>query len=227
MLLTIGGKAEVWNGDMKDRDGSEGAVPRLVFGSEASRPQVLFLGYAENSTRLIKALGDKGCGVWHCGDKITYAGNFDLLVCFGYRHILRKKFLDAARMPILNLHISLLPWNRGAHPNFWAFYDGTPSGVSIHFVDEGIDTGPILFQKPVEFSPQEKTFSQTYARLIVEIENLFIQNIDDIVAGRFSPRLQVGSGTFHRAADLPKDFGGWDVEIKPEIDRLRHLAGRK
>ena len=74
-------------------------------------------------------------------------GDNDLIVSFGYRHILRSDFINKCGCPIANLHISYLPFNRGAHPNFWSFYDDTPSGVSIYLIDEGIDTGPILFQK--------------------------------------------------------------------------------
>lgn len=85
-------------------------------------------------------------------------------------------------MPIINLHISYLPGNRGAHPNFWSFYDETPSRVSIHLIDTGIDTGPILFQKYVDFNQDEKAFSQTYKKLVIEIEKLFIENIQKEIA---------------------------------------------
>ena len=38
------------------------------------------------------------------------------------------------------MHISYLPFNRGAHPNYWSFKDNSPKGVTIHFIDNGIDT---------------------------------------------------------------------------------------
>ena len=40
---------------------------------------------------------------------------------------------------------------QGAHPNFWSFYDNTPSGVTIHLIDAGIDTGDVLYQKKLIF----------------------------------------------------------------------------
>lgn len=71
----------------------------------------------------------------------------DFVVSHGYRHIIRREVL--ARLPdrIVNLHISLLPWNRGADPNVWSFLEDTPKGVTIHYVDERVDTGDIIAQK--------------------------------------------------------------------------------
>ena len=67
--------------------------------------------------------------------------------------LLKKRVLNNIIIPIVNLHISYLPWNRGAHPNFWSFFDATPTGVSIHLIDKGIDTGPIIVQKKVKLDP--------------------------------------------------------------------------
>ena len=89
--------------------------------------------------------------------------------------------------PIINLHLSYLPFNRGAHPNFWSFYENTPSGVSIHLIDAGIDSGPILFQKEIKFK-NEITFIQTYNRLFIEMENLFILNIDLILQKKWTEK---------------------------------------
>ena len=145
----------------------------------------------------------------------------DLLISFGYRHILTRDFLAKCLRPVINLHISFLPFNRGAHPNFWAFYEGTQSGVSIHLIDEGIDTGPVLFQEKVEFGEEEVTFSQTNNRLLGEVENLFISNLGTIISGSWDAKPQLGNGTFHYARDLPQDFKGWNTNIEEEIRRLK------
>ena len=47
--------------------------------------------------------------------------SFDFIVSYGYRHILSKNILDLLPNKIINLHISYLPYNRGADPNFWSF----------------------------------------------------------------------------------------------------------
>ncbi|WPZ33927.1 formyltransferase family protein [Thalassobaculum sp. OXR-137] len=183
--------------------------------------EVLFLGYDNTKTKLIPALYGNKCRVWHCDGQVEDLSQFDLVISFGYRHIIRPKVLEKTTAPILNLHISYLPWNRGAHPNFWAFYDDTPSGVSIHLVDKGIDTGPIVYQKEVEFTKYETSFSSTYKRLIWKVEDLFIDNISDIIGKRFSATPQSGPGTYKRLRDLPAGFSGWSADIDREIRRLR------
>jgi len=184
---------------------------------------ILFLGYVESETRIIRALRNYGCTVDVWTDKLHNLSQYDLVVSFGYKHILtRETLLTASKKPI-NLHISFLPFNRGMHPNFWAHFDGTPSGISIHHIDEGIDTGDILFQKEVKFSSNEKTFSQTWARLKFEIEELFIKQIKEITHNEFTVIAQKKGGTFHLKSDLPKEFLGWESEIMTEIKRLRGI----
>jgi methionyl-tRNA formyltransferase len=126
--------------------------------------------------------------------------------------------------PIFNLHISYLPYNRGAHPNFWSFYDNTPSGVTIHLIDEGIDTGPIIYQKYINFNIDEKTFILTYFRLIKEIEDLFISNTYKLISNEWIAKPQCGNGTHHFKKDLPINFSGWDSKISNEIKKL-HKEG--
>jgi hypothetical protein len=194
---------------------------RLVGGDRDSKWKVLFLGYSERVTPLIDDLIANDCEVWHTEDKFTSTSGFDLVVSYGYRHILGRSIIDSSPAPIVNLHISYLPWNRGAQPNFWAAFDGTPNGVSVHLIDEGLDTGMLIYQKLVDFDRNEKSFSETYARLVAEIEELFRANIPELLAGEYLPYPQVGSGSIHRAADLPSDFRGWDSDVRTEIARLR------
>lgn len=149
-----------------------------------------------------------------------------MAISFGYAHILKKHVIESSKAPIVNLHISYLPWNRGAHPNFWSFYDATPSGVTIHLIDEGVDTGPILYQKYVNFADEEITFVQTYNRLVMEIEALFVEKIESIISKSFVPKPQRGKGSLHRVSDLPKEFNGWDSIIEDEIARLDVIAQR-
>ena len=66
-----------------------------------------------------------------------------------------------------------MPYNRGSHPNFWSFVENTPAGVTIHEVDEGVDTGKIINQKQIVFDLNHEknklTFRSTYKILIREI----------------------------------------------------------
>ena len=73
--------------------------------------------------------------------------NIKFIVSYGYSKIIKKDIIEVYKDSIINLHISFLPFNRGSHPNLWSFIEGTPSGITIHKINEGIDTGEILFRK--------------------------------------------------------------------------------
>ena len=195
---------------------------KLLSKRDKDMARVLFLGYKRRETKLIACLINDGHEVWHTDKNIDNTEDFDIAISFGYTHILKGNAIHNPKCPIVNLHISYLPYNRGAYPNFWSFYDGTPSGVTIHLVDDGIDTGNIIFQKLVQFDLGEKNFSDTYDQLKTEVESLFIENRNTIVSKSFISYPQDGIGTFHRENDLPKDFSGWSAEIQSEIIKLKN-----
>ena len=93
--------------------------------------------------------------------------------------------------PIINLHISFLPYNRGANPNFWSFIDQTKKGVTIHEINSKIDAGNIIFQKEIKFNIKKNknlTFRDTHNTLILEIEKLFIKNYKAIIYGSYKTK---------------------------------------
>lgn len=162
-----------------------------------------------------------------CETPVTAAGlcawRADWLVCFGYRHILRPDVLDAVGGRAVNLHMSLLPWNRGAHPNLWSVVEDTPKGGSLHLVDPGIDTGAILAQRPATFDPAT-TLRASYAALSDLLVGLLADHWPDIRTGRLSGSPQdPGAGTFHRSRDLARVWphlkAGWDTRIA-DVPRL-------
>lgn len=194
--------------------------------------KILYLGYPNNSIH--KFLLTKG-EIIQTQDKINSVEEFDWVISYGYPYIIKPDIIKISRNPIINLHISYLPFNRGADPNFWSWVDNTPKGVTIHYIDEGIDTGDILIQKIVEFEGNE-TLATSYLKLKNEIENLFIKNFDDIIRGIILPKKQKGIGSFHLKKDLDqyKDLltSGWntpvkelhmtDLEIIDEIEKIRN-----
>lgn len=200
-------------------------TPNLQLIKPISKPKskILFLGYSRQQTTLIDDLVSTNNEVWHTEESISSTSGFDLVISYGFRHILKREVINSSPAPIINLHISYLPWNRGSHPNFWSFFECTPSGVSIHLLDEGIDTGPIIYQKYVNFTDDEKTFSQTYNRLIIEIEDLFRSNIEQIVSKNFVAVPQRRKGSYHRVSDLPQEFSGWNSDIHSEILKLDRI----
>jgi len=84
----------------------------------------------------------------------------ELVVLAGYMHLLTAPFLSRFPGRIVNVHPSLLPDFPGANPIEDALAAGVETtGVTVHLVDEGVDTGPILVQEPVQVEPRE-TFEE-------------------------------------------------------------------
>lgn len=74
----------------------------------------------------------------------------DLLISILGNQIFKKQIFDLAPNGCLNLHTALLPKYRGLMPTFWALKnDEKETGVSVFYVDQGIDSGPIIFQEKV------------------------------------------------------------------------------
>jgi len=127
----------------------------------------------------------------------------DLIISYNYKYIIKPDVINHFKNRIINLHISYLPFNRGSHPNVWSFLEDTPKGISIHYIDEGIDTGDILLQKEMFFDEDTETFETTYIKLNNEIQKLFLENFQKIKENKITPKKQdVNSGTFHLKKDL-------------------------
>ena len=69
---------------------------------------------------------------------------FNFCISYRYHYILTPSIIHAFQNGLINMHISLLPWNRGSDPNLWSFLENTPKGVTIHHIDETLDTGAII-----------------------------------------------------------------------------------
>ena len=96
--------------------------------------------------------------------EILKSYNPDLLVSIGGNQIFKLPLIQLAKKGCLNLHTALLPKYRGLMPSFWVLKNNEKqTGVSVFFVDEGIDSGPILVQKTVEIGQmsQEQLIKHT------------------------------------------------------------------
>lgn len=119
---------------------------------------------------------------------------------FGY--ILKPDFLALFSQGTINLHPSYLPYNRGCFPNVWSIVDGTPAGVTIHYVDEGVDTGDIIAQRPVAVLPTD-TGKSLYRKLERASLSLFEETWPEIEQGRANRQPQTKSeGSFHGSAHV-------------------------
>jgi phosphoribosylglycinamide formyltransferase-1 len=101
------------------------------------------------------------------------AHDVDLVVLAGYMHLLTASFLGRFPERVVNVHPSLLPAFPGARPLEDAVAAGVDTtGVTVHVVDEGIDSGPVLRQEPVPVQPAETLLERIHAvehRLLPEV----------------------------------------------------------
>lgn len=189
--------------------------------------KILFLGYDSKKTKLISFLKKKKYKVFiHRNKKldIKIVKNYDNIISFGYRKIIDNKIISLLKNPVINLHISYLPYNRGSHPNYWSFVKKTQKGVTIHEMTHEVDRGKILFQKKIFFKIDSRlTFEKTYRILVNEIEKLFIKNYSEIINFKYKGKIINKKGSINFKKDLPKNFK-WDVVIK---NHLTDLANQK
>lgn len=128
----------------------------------------------------------------------------DVIVSYNYRHIITADVVERYRQRIINLHISLLPWNRGASPNLFSFLEDTPAGVSIHEINEGLDKGDILCQQRIFFDYDKETLASSYQTSHEAIQALFRENWSNLRVGNITPRPQEGRGSYHRYSDMER-----------------------
>lgn len=168
--------------------------------------KVLFLTNNKISEPAIHWLEAQGEQVHIWSEKITneLISDFfpDIILSYNYRYLIREEIIEQFKDRIINMHISYLPWNRGADPNIWSFLEDTPKGVSIHLIDAGIDTGDILLQEKMEFDPSLETLHTSYHKLHERIQDLFIRNWDRLSNYKIPPQVQKGNGSEHKIRDL-------------------------
>lgn len=101
-------------------------------------------GYASREQR------DTAMGDWLAANRV------ELVVCAGYMHLLTSPFLERFPQRIVNVHPALLPRFPGTQPIRDALAAGVAeTGATVHFVDEGVDTGPVIRQERVPVLPDD------------------------------------------------------------------------
>lgn len=145
----------------------------------------------------------------------------DFIISYGYRFIICKEITDMFKGRAINLHISYLPYNRGADPNLWSVLEDTPSGVTIHCLDGHIDTGNIIAQNRLEFMDDD-TLRTSYRRLAESIESLFEYWWPKIRSGEAKSLPQL---TYHRVRDKERFQHllekGWDTPVKDLLGKAK------
>jgi phosphoribosylglycinamide formyltransferase-1 len=130
----------------------EAAIPNRVFDLDA---------YSDRAAR------DRELADW------LQLRGVDLVVLAGYMHLLTPVFLDRFRDRIVNVHPSLLPQFPGARAIADALAAGVDTtGVTVHYVDEGLDTGAVIRQEPVAVEPRATLIERIHAvehRILPEV----------------------------------------------------------
>jgi phosphoribosylglycinamide formyltransferase 1 len=165
------------------------AVPRVVI---SNKPDAAGLKTASEKygvpTKVIVPDGLKG---WDYDQKVVAAlKEFGVmpesgLVCLaGFMRIISPEFVRQYKMRILNIHPALLPSFPGLHAQKQALeYGSKVSGCTVHFVDEGVDSGPVILQKavPVMDNDDEESLS---ARILEQEHQLYPEAVRLFAEGR-------------------------------------------
>ena len=116
----------------------------------------------------------------------------DLIVSCYFDQIMRPEVIELPRHGVVNVHSSLLPMHRGPMPVLYACLDNPPQlGITIHRVDAGVDTGPILARRTFEAPPGQSVLALTGALHMAGIE-LLEDLLPAIEAGQAQLTPQVG-----------------------------------
>ena len=107
----------------------------------------------------------------------------DIILSSGYDRLLRPETVQKYSQRIINLHAAYLPWARGIGTTLFATMLRYPYGVSIHFINEGLDTGNLIARKLVR-TEQDDTLRTFYSKLLSATEELFFDFLPKIVTGQ-------------------------------------------
>lgn len=133
----------------------------------------------------------------------------DMIVSIYYRTIIKEAVIDSVQGRIFNAHTSLLPRNRGRSPVPWAIVnDDRWTGVTYHYIDAGIDTGPIILQGAVQITDGE-TQASLFEKINQAVVDYFPAALELVLAG-FPGIKQRGEPSYHTAG--PPHGGEIDSE---------------
>jgi methionyl-tRNA formyltransferase len=101
--------------------------------------------------------------------------------------------------------------------------ENTPKGVTLHYIDQGLDTGDIIAQREVFFDTEKETLKTSYEILYIEIVKLFKEKWPDIKNRRIKGVAQKSGGSSHKSSDK-KSYEGlltekWDTPVRKLIGK--------
>jgi methionyl-tRNA formyltransferase len=117
------------------------------------------------------------------------------LAIFTGGNILRDQVLKIPRLGVLNSHLALLPEIRGMSSPEWSLVCGVPLGITIHFMDSGIDTGPILLRRKFAGASDCDSLTDLRNRMIAEGIELIAEAVAGLDRGTVSANPQADRET--------------------------------
>lgn len=134
----------------------------------------------------------------------AYQPDFICVACFSQR--IPRAIIDLPRLGCLNVHPSLLPANRGPVPLFWTFREGSEqTGVTIHLMDEGMDSGDILAQHVIPI-PTGISYAQLESQCALEGGALLAQTVWEFFRGRAIQVAQDESKSSYHSFPREEDY---------------------
>jgi methionyl-tRNA formyltransferase len=151
-------------------------------------------------------------------ERILRALEPDLIVLGGAR-IIRENIIAIPTVGILNVHPGLLPKYRGVDVIPWAIHNGDPVGVTVHFIDSGVDTGAIVAQNSIPISPGD-----TFGSLMRKANHVG----GKLVASVVLELLETGQITSRpQSEDSGQQYYRMPVTLRRETEkRLKRMASR-
>jgi folate-dependent phosphoribosylglycinamide formyltransferase PurN len=208
------------------RDSLRYASIKLAPGKSTIREQVRN-PYLENALR-------HGDGVFRSLREVARAYKFPVVICgdqnspravlhlkewfpdlaiFTGGNILRERVLKVPRLGVLNSHLAVLPEIRGMSSPEWSLLCGVPPGITIHFMDSGIDTGPVLLRHEFARVGDCDSLTDLRNRMIAEGIELIVEAVTGLDRGTISP--------------VPQGDRDRDSQFFVMHDRLKEVAARR
>jgi len=148
----------------------------------------------------------------------------DLCVVVAYGRLIKEDALRAARLGFLNIHFSLLPKYRGAAPVQWALINGeTRTGVTVFWLDKGLNTGPVCVSGEVPVEPRDDAQS-LFAKLEFKGAALLRGALDNIARGEIIKKPQTGSPSYAPRLTLEHSWLDFSLSAKKNYDKVRGLS---
>ncbi len=144
----------------------------------------------------------------------------DIICVVAYGKILPKAILEIPKLGCVNIHPSLLPKYRGPAPIQWAVLNGDKqTGVSIMYLNEGMDTGDIILQEEMEIG-EEETTGELWQRASEKGSELIVEALKQIETGNATRTEQKGEATMAPMLEKEMSRINWEEQTTQQIYNL-------